>query len=716
MADYDDGESFYGDDDFDQLPQDALIELENDAIQYTQARTQARLQGDYGDDTRDQDRNEVITIYADENDDVVQNNINKTLATRVPSRGLENGQQLQNLISPCNDPSQRPITIHDPLIQSQNNQQLNNDCRITSLHKQIEELINERDTLKVELSVKAGEIAIVRAKNEKINQEYERQLTAIQNQNNEQLEQKQKALEAARLAEKNTAIERDFIKRDLAEESERVRQLSRKEREKKNSASVNTTPRKEKKSLPFRDGFDDDKVQALSPSKQQSSSKFHKNPIVSPTKPAWRKRKYIEPVAIDALEPLNENVPLQLAHKLTVLDDESLKLLTKQDERFEFLGSMLDHSFDEKHLRTIQEMGKYSLPSRPNETFQALILTKVPDLGARKCIEKFPIEFCEFLISLWTNCIEEKYYQPVYLFIDLLTLALEIKTTTIVPSIINSLLPILQRTADLVAIPRFQSLSTDKYDKHINLTACMNLLYLASLGCMSKPLHNTEFWKLMRWDFVLLMLSTNQFKADYDLMLQLLSTSVMSNSLGALSGDDKQDRQAGWIIDRLTYPLNEHPCKPMSTERFEKKDLNHIRLQILRLMTSITRSPYASKVLADHPQAIGRLICLISDELDVLYDFESRYQESAKIINIGTRLLHHLIIKHESVVDVQQKLSNIHGGSQKYLLSLSRLHFAEEDLVMESKIDPDIAGFALELLELVVTPEEGDAIQLAFPN
>ncbi len=65
---------------------------------------------------------------------------------------------------------------------------------------------------------------------------------------------------------------------------------------------------------------------------------------------------------------------------------------------------------------------------------------------------------------------------------------------------------------------------------------------------------------------------------------------------------------------------------------------------------------------------------------------------------------------------MQKKLAVIHGGPQKYLLCLSRLNFCEEDLVLESGIDPEVPACALELLELVVTPEEGDAIQSAFSS
>lgn len=63
---------------------------------------------------------------------------------------------------------------------------------------------------------------------------------------------------------------------------------------------------------------------------------------------------------------------------------------------------------------------------------------------------------------------------------------------------------------------------------------------------------------------------------------------------------------------------------------------------------------------------------------------------------------------------MQEKLSTIRGGSQKYLIALARLNFAEDDLVLEADIDPEVAECAHEMLELAVTPEEGEAIHKAF--
>jgi hypothetical protein len=68
MAGLDDGEDFFSDDDLDGLPQNALDELEHNAILYTQHQTQATQlvkdhpSSDYGDGLEDEDLDDAVVI------------------------------------------------------------------------------------------------------------------------------------------------------------------------------------------------------------------------------------------------------------------------------------------------------------------------------------------------------------------------------------------------------------------------------------------------------------------------------------------------------------------------------------------------------------------------------------------------------------------------------------------------------------------------------
>jgi hypothetical protein len=340
---------------------------------------------------------------------------------------------------------------------------------------------------------------------------------------------------------------------------------------------------------------------------------------------------------------------------------------------------------------------------------------------------------------LWSRCLAEKYvrtfsfsetlhersaniakYKPVYLLIDLLMFCLELKTLAVAPFIIDTLLPVAQQTGDLIAIPRFKRESYAELVNYIDVSECLTIIHLAALGCMNDREHTKRFWRLMRLDFVLMILSQHQPVADFDMMLQLLAMSTLKDSLGPLAIDldpDLQLKQAEYIIERVSHLLINLPTVPEGSPKHDRSAILDLRLQILRTLTAFCQTAWGGEAVAMHPNAIGRLVKLMSDELDALYDHRSTHAQSANIITLTTRLLHHLTTHptHQMhTTPISQKLSRIHGGTQKYLICLARLNFAEEDLVLESGLGVDVSECAHEMLEAAVTPEEGEGIWAAF--
>jgi hypothetical protein len=214
----------------------------------------------------------------------------------------------------------------------------------------------------------------------------------------------------------------------------------------------------------------------------------------------------------------------------------------------------------------------------------------------------------------------------VYLFVDMLTLALELKTSFIAPHIMDSLVPLAQSTIDVVAIPRFNGKDLEPERKPIDSLACLELLHLLALGCMSEEQHITRYWKLMRWDFTFMLLSHNNPLVDYETNLKILSTSVLRDSFGPII-PEAHDLWFGHFLDGLTSPLQKVPNMPLSVDKMELPLLRKQQLQILHLMTGMTRSPYASKILALNQLAIARLVVLMSDEFDALYDYKSGHED-----------------------------------------------------------------------------------------
>jgi hypothetical protein len=139
--------------------------------------------------------------------------------------------------------------------------------------------------------------------------------------------------------------------------------------------------------------------------------------------------------------------------------------------------------------------------------------------------------------------------------------------------------------------------------------------------------------------------------------------------------------------------------------------------------------------LASHDNVIPRIVACLSGAIDDLYDQDmsstlvsldnddddlvevsTSSTQLTRIISQCVMLLHTLVTDQNTanVVNISQKLSTSHGGSQRYLIALGRLTFAEEDLVMESGIESEIVEAAHELLEMAVTPDEGELVSEAF--
>jgi hypothetical protein len=100
MAGHEQEEDDFFDVDLDDIPLEALTELENDAIQFTQAATQAQLKpaapsSDYGDDIDDEDLDDAVIIDESRSTPVnipANNRVNTSQATqREPLRQQPHG-------------------------------------------------------------------------------------------------------------------------------------------------------------------------------------------------------------------------------------------------------------------------------------------------------------------------------------------------------------------------------------------------------------------------------------------------------------------------------------------------------------------------------------------------------------------------------------------------------------------------------------------------
>lgn len=359
------------------------------------------------------------------------------------------------------------------------------------------------------------------------------------------------------------------------------------------------------------------------------------------------------------------------------------------------------------------------------------------------------VDFAEHIVSLWTRCVEEKFWEPIKYLVSLISFTFDLHTTSVAPLIVPNLVPIAQSTLFTLADARRRlpdgnlsnSAEYDFLEQHIDAKRLLALLYTSALSCSMMPLETENgfeytsigFWTLISIDMVLLLLTPKQKPSDVICMLELLSTSVLPTSIGPVSADAEPIVIARAIIERVSAKLTEQPRSAMT-----QNQRRSIRLAALRTLIAFSLSPFGALQLAVHENAIPRLVASLSAAIDELYDQpipssilpplpDSLKQclklpeptasaDLYRIISQSVLLIHRLVTDASTanVVDVSQKLSMSHGGSQRYLLALGRLAFAEEDLVIEAGIEGEVVEAAHELLELAVTPDEGETVSEAF--
>lgn len=863
----------FDDDDFDELNDTTLQELENNAIQFTQAQklapTQAANEEDYGLEDDDLDDTVVIdgaaqlpvrhsverqlpsqvpsitqdirppparsiqqprwqqpatgqrppTQYQDARRPPSSSNLNVAPRPTIPQRlgppppGTNrygapptNSQSMRPPppppLHPRYQPSQAPHQPSSTIPQNQSDIVANLQARVRALEN--------------DLHSARGEVSIVRSKYDKSVAAHDAEVAKLKKQNADALAKQERLVEAAIHAEKAAATELQFTRQDLREELSR----SKKTRKEENTAS---TPKKNKANAfsIAADGFDN--VEVLpSPSKAQGGAKGKgRNAALTPgertpTRPK-RKRPAIES-PVTALEVEDDVVMADATSGAQA--DATGSALKPNALPYDLLRLVLDHGAIHGQPLTFDLLARYSFPSDPDQSFAGIIFHKLPSLGDPHDPMRLLIDFCDMIIDLWDQCLREKYYEPIYDLVALITFILQLNTISVAPYIASTLIPVAQTAIFLLAVPRFESqdgdlsTSVDETLQHLVLNidteGTLQLMYLAALGCADSYLLDPEnplnlgpdrdspqrlYWKLMQIDFVLVMLSPKQPRDDFLGMLSLLCTSCLPDSIGPVTGEPERGPAfvAQALIERVSKIMHEPlrwSAPGESTGSFGQRQCI-VRLAALKTLMAFAQSGLGARQLALSDVAIPRLVNVLCGAIDALYDMdvpvelfqaglyddedEATTPEPAEgkvpaeteevqgttkdhgtadqpialddddaaaqslsepvaahlsdstfdpstthllytIVSSTILLLHTLVTDPATSAhtDMRAKLSTSHGASQKYLLTLSRLNYAEEDLVLEAGIDPGTFDRANDLLDLAVTPDEAEGVREVF--
>tara|TARA_R110002033_G_scaffold57366_1_gene106459 strand:- start:190 stop:528 length:339 start_codon:yes stop_codon:yes gene_type:complete len=109
-------------------------------------------------------------------------------------------------------------------------------------------------------------------------------------------------------------------------------------------------------------------------------------------------------------------------------------------------------------------------------------------------------------------------------------------------------------------------------------------------------------------------------------------------TFGALPTEMTYAEQTNHILDKAGFHLVETPvtllmvnnresANKMISENWKEKDIFRLRIRTLQLMIAMTRSPFCCGIMESNHLLIGRLVSLVSDELDALYDYKPGRQD-----------------------------------------------------------------------------------------
>ncbi|KAH8159974.1 hypothetical protein CIB48_g8271 [Xylaria polymorpha] len=758
----------FSDDDLDTLNANALQELENNAIQFTQAQKTYEPTADVAYGAEDDDLDDAVVVVQD----ALQSKpallptrvVAPVKSAQLPSRAQPQQQQQQEprqkeawcpvsvpnahhglrphpaypahsarsaFRSPANPTSvgprasqQLPSRNQAPLLPrpapsvSSGYQSSQAPRQTGATSHELATLQAQILDLKSKLTTREGEISIVRKRLEKTREDHKRELQIVKAQTAEQLAKQERAVEAARAAQQSATTELEFTRRDLREEVVRAKRQDGPGTPKKNAVT---------KTWGVSDGFEDVEM-AGSPSKGKRGKNV--GPVAgsvveppakllrTPTK-SKRKRPAVDS-PVTALETHSEDVVMLDDVGVPVHDIVGISPMapvTQCSVPFDYLKVILNHSAAHGRPLAFEYLSRFELPTRPGESLASILLRKLSSAGDPGDPTQLPIQFSLEVIRLWDACRSENIVSAAYYLL--------FQTTTIAPYIAPTLLPVAMESCYDVAVPRFTNpvpgeptaenfiQLRDGIDTH----KILSLLYFTALGCAtSEPAVGSilspvvDFWSLVHMQFILVYLNRKQPIDDFIAVLRLLCTSVFPDTIGPINPDRPPVVVAQLLIDRISMYMTD-------TSRWDADEtrLRDLRLASLQTLSAFAGSRFGLVHLVKHDWIIPRLVTLLSCCIEELYNGDMQYSsadedgvaDGLQRVVAHTMFLLHMIVTSQAdgeAVDVPAKLSKTTGGSQKYLLSLSRLNFAD-DLVSE-----DTAELAHELLELAVTSEAGEEL------
>ena len=407
---------------------------------------------------------------------------------------------------------------------------------------------------------------------------------------------------------------------------------------------------------------------------------------------------------------------------------------------------MLNHKHLGSKERTVELFAKHSFPSSPDRSVASIFLDGLSS-SAPTGLDDMPLKVSYTLLRLWSSCLHEKSYEPLALIINLLRAALYEELSSQVSKLVEQAVPICLQSVDLVITPVIQSQhasfsATFDYKAQEELTAKVDLdeivdflLFLAQSAALDSE-RIEAFWQQIHYRGSLLMLNKVQPIPRIIQALQILSTSVLDASFGSISGEPGQQVQhSHTTVDRLVTWLVEIPKAPKGESAYTEEEIAELRIATLDVLKRLCLTEHGGQLLANHRFAIAKLIKFLHSQVAKLYtippyaclqkhgrDGNGDHQQTMheliiQTVNTTVRILHHILRSFDELIDLTQKVNVERGGYHAFLIGMTRIAFSEQ-LVLEAGIETDVVEAAHDILDNVLSPEEGEAIVKAVqtPN
>ena len=120
------------------------------------------------------------------------------------------------------------------------------------------------------------------------------------------------------------------------------------------------------------------------------------------------------------------------------------------DTRFHFMQRLLNHRPYEGHERTVEALAKHTIPSQSGTLCSALMDQLSYSLGQDQD-DYLPLKLCRVVLKLWAQCVDAQHYAPLYLLLDLINLALCFELASVRSQLIEEAVPLCTRAVFLIA-------------------------------------------------------------------------------------------------------------------------------------------------------------------------------------------------------------------------------------------------------------------------